>query len=54
MRGERVENERTQKSSIQSYTHLCSHERRYSSVEDIVSLAHIFTWFSDGFVAVLP
>ena len=44
------------KSSIrlQSYTPLCSHERRYSSLEDIVFLAHIFTLFSDGLVAALP
>ena len=32
---------------------LCSHERRYS-LENNVSLAHIFTWFSDGLVAALP
>ena len=31
---------------------LCSHERRFSSL--CPSLTHIFTWFSDGLVAVLP
>ena len=31
---------------------LCSHERRLSSL--CPSLTHIFTWFSDGLVAVLP